>query len=46
MTVLDKPVKIRKSWLINPRTRVKSSKKIYSRQKAKLQVKRIINGKE
>jgi len=46
MTVLDKPVKIRRSWSINPRTRVKKSKKVYSRQQAKLETKRIINGKE
>jgi len=46
MTVLEKAIKIRKSWVINPRTRVKTSKKVYSRQKAKLEAKRIINGKE
>jgi len=46
MTVLDKPVKIRRSWVINPRTRVKKSKKVYSRQKAKLEAKRVINEKE
>jgi len=28
-------VKIRKRWKINPKTRVKKSKKIYSRKKAK-----------
>jgi len=45
--VLDKPgIKLRKCWLINPRTRVKKSKKAYSRSKTKLEVKRIINGKE
>jgi hypothetical protein len=44
--VLEKPVKIRRSWAINPRTRVKSSKKVYSRSQAKLEAKRIINGKE
>ncbi|MFA5345918.1 MAG: hypothetical protein WC315_06585 [Candidatus Omnitrophota bacterium] len=44
--MLDKAVKIRRSWIINPRTRVKPNKKIYSRQKAKLEAKRIVNGKE
>ncbi|MDD2927812.1 MAG: hypothetical protein PHE30_03070 [Candidatus Omnitrophica bacterium] len=46
MTVLKRTVKLRRGWVINPRTRVKSSKKVYSRQKAKLEAKRIINGKE
>jgi len=46
VTVRKKAIKIRKSWVINPRTRVKTSKKVYSRQKAKLEAKRIINGKE
>ena len=45
MTVLKKKVKIRSGWVINPRTRVKKSKKVYSRQKTKLETKRIINGK-
>ncbi|MDD2680272.1 MAG: hypothetical protein PHO03_05710 [Candidatus Omnitrophica bacterium] len=44
--MLERTVKLRKSWVINPRTRVKSSKKVYSRPKAKLEAKRIINGKE
>jgi hypothetical protein len=30
-----KRVKIRKRWAINPRTRVKKSKKIYSRKRNK-----------
>jgi hypothetical protein len=44
--VLEKPLKLRKGWIINPATRVKKSKKVYSRQKAKLGLKRILNGKE
>jgi len=44
--VLEKPVKLRRGWVINPKTRVKKSKKIYSRHKAQLELKRIINGKE
>jgi len=44
--VLKKKIKLRKGWLINPTTRIKKSKKVYSRQKVKLQLKRIINGKE
>jgi len=46
MPVLEKPLKLRRSWAINPRTRVKKSEKVYSRPKAKLEAKRIINGKE
>jgi len=34
-----KRVKIRKCWAINPRTRVKESKKIYSRKKNKKRIK-------
>ncbi|NQU95281.1 MAG: hypothetical protein HQ549_03490 [Candidatus Omnitrophica bacterium] len=33
-------VKIRKKWVINPRTRVKESKKIYSRKTSKKQLKK------
>jgi len=44
--VLEKPLKLRKGWIINPATRVKKSRKVYSRQKAKLGLQRIINGKE
>jgi len=44
--VLKKIIKLRKGWIINPSARVKRSKKAYSRQKAKLELKRIINGKE
>jgi hypothetical protein len=40
--VLDKPIKIRKTWLINPATRVKKSKKIYSRQKIKEETRKRI----
>jgi|GEM_PF-2148346 len=46
MAVLKKPVKIRKSWGINPRTRVKKSKKVYSRQKVKLETKRIVQNEK
>ena len=46
MAVLKKPVKIRKLWGINPRTRVKKSKKAYSRQELKLDTKRIIENEK
>lgn len=38
----EKSVKIRKSWAINPATRVKISKKVYSRRKVKQELKRIV----
>ena len=41
MAVLGEYVKIRKIWGINPRTRVKKSKKIYSRNRSKQEIKRI-----
>jgi hypothetical protein len=41
MTVLGKSIKVRKTWIINPRTHVKVSKKIYKRSRAKLELKRI-----
>ncbi len=44
--VINKALKLRRGWLINPATRVKKNKKAYSRQKAKLEAKRMINGKE
>ena len=37
-----KPIKIRKAWAINPATRVKESKKKYSRQKLKQETQKII----
>jgi len=40
--VLSKAVKIRKVWSINPKTRVKKSKKIYLRKKLKQETKRIV----
>jgi hypothetical protein len=46
MPVLEKKIKLRRSWVINPRTRVKPNEKVYSRPKAKLEAKRMINGKE
>jgi len=44
--VQRKAVKLRKSWVINPATKVKKSKKVYSRHRLKLELKRITNGKE
>jgi hypothetical protein len=38
--VQKRPIKIRKFWKINPRLRIKQSKKIYSRARAKLQAER------
>lgn len=35
-------IKIRKAWSINPKTRVKKSKKIYSRKKLKKEIKNEI----
>ena len=35
-------VKIRKAWVINPKTRVKKSKKIYSRKRNKGTVKKEV----
>lgn len=43
MLVLKKSVRIRKTWAINPSTRIKKSKKTYSRARAKEETKRIIN---
>jgi len=40
--VAVKKVSLRKVWAINPCTRVKKSKKAYSRQRTKLEIKRII----
>jgi len=34
--------KIRKVWLINPKTRVKPNKKIYNRGKAKEEVRKML----
>jgi hypothetical protein len=39
--VLGQKVKVRKVWSINPRTRVKKSKKTYSRQKIKREMKKM-----
>jgi len=33
--------KVRKSWLINPRIRIKASKKIYNRQLTKKEIQQI-----
>lgn len=37
-------IKIRRSWKINPGTRVKKSSKIYSRKKIKKTLKKYIEG--
>ena len=37
-----KRIKIRKTWAINPKTRVKKSKKVYSRKKNGKNVKKEI----
>lgn len=47
MTVQGKPqIKIRKVWAINPATRIKKSKKIYSRQKLKHDTKKVVKNEE
>lgn len=43
MVMLGKPIKIRKTWKINPRTRIKESKKIYKREEIKKEFKGILN---
>jgi hypothetical protein len=40
--VRKRPVRIRKVWIINPKTRVKESKKIYRRHKFKEETRRAI----
>lgn len=35
-------VKIRRRWRINPRTRIREDKKVYSRKKAKEELSQII----
>jgi len=35
-------IKIRKTWKIRPVTKIKQSKKIYSRKREKLQLKKIL----
>ena len=37
-----KKIKIRKTWAINPKTRVEPSKKIYKRQEAKRRLRGLI----
>lgn len=39
---MAKVIKIRKNWSFNPKTRVKQSKKNYSRQKNKREIKELI----
>ena len=33
-----KRIKVRKKWVINPKTRVKESKKVYSRKRNKVRI--------
>jgi len=40
--VSAKPIKLRKVWIINPSSRVKESKKKYSRSKIKQEIKKAI----
>jgi len=35
-------IKVRRLWVINPRTRIKKSAKIYSREQAKLEAKKLL----
>jgi hypothetical protein len=44
--VPGRKIKLRRAWVINPATRVKKSRKVYSRPKAKKEIKRMINGEE
>ena len=37
-----KTPKIRKKWVINPKTRIKKSKKVYNRKKIKKELKETI----
>lgn len=39
---VPKPIKIRKTWAINSLTRVKESKKVYSRHKLKQETGKIV----
>ena len=36
------PIKVRKRWVINPKTRIKRSEKVYSRPKEKTKLKRAL----
>ena len=36
----NKPIKVRRKWKINPKTKVKESNKLYDRQKLKLEIKK------
>ena len=42
MSKINKKVKVRKVWEINPATRVKKNAKIYKRQKFKKEVKKYL----
>lgn len=46
MPVSGKGIRVRKVWGINPRTRVKLSKKVYSRQRLKRESRRIVSNEE
>ena len=39
----SKPIKARKAWVINPKTRIKLSEKLYERPKAKRALRRMLN---
>jgi len=43
---LKKPVKVRRKWTLNPRTRVKESDRLYSRPKAKKAIEKIYEIRE
>jgi hypothetical protein len=42
----NKPIKIRRTWNINPRLRIKESKKIYNRQLSKKQLKETLKNED
>jgi hypothetical protein len=46
MPVSKIPVKIRRLWQINPATRIKKSKKVYSRRKLKEEIAKITKDAE
>ena len=41
-----KRIKIRKTWVINPRTRIRESKKVYSRKRNKKRLRKESKGLE
>lgn len=42
MSNKKREIKVRRGWVINPRTRVKESGKMYSRRKLKSEIKKIL----